>query len=109
MWATRLKGLSAGAGANADVISASQTLKLGPMTLSATGNVGIGAEASATLSPGTGQYSASAGLTAGFGGAVSISFDFGPASASAGASMQSNSAGTVETKVDEPKLDTHPE
>lgn len=66
-----LTGLSAGGGANADVMTATQTIKLGPVTLSATGNVGIGAEASASLS--TTGVSASAGLTPGFGGAVSAS------------------------------------
>ncbi len=96
-----LTGLSAGAGANADVVSATQTVKLGPVTLSATGNVGIGAEASASVS--TTGVSASAGVTPGFGGAVSVSISFGQGSVSGGASVQSTSTGTgVKTTTDKP-------
>jgi RHS repeat-associated protein len=98
-----LTGVNAGAGANADVLSATQTVKLGPVTLSATGNVGIGAEASASVS--TTGVSASAGITPGFGGAVSVSINFGQGSVSGGASAQSTNTGTgIKTTVDTPKI-----
>jgi RHS repeat-associated protein len=98
-----MTGVSAGAGANADVVSATQTVKLGPVTLSATGNVGIGAEASASVS--TTGVSASAGVTPGFGGSVSVSVSFGQASVSGGASVQSTTTGTgIKTTIDKPKL-----
>lgn len=64
-------GGSLGASANADVLSVSETLKMGPVTLTATGNVGFGGELSGSLSQDKGLQ-ASAGLTDVVGGAMKI-------------------------------------
>jgi RHS repeat-associated protein len=98
-------GVSAGASANADVLTGSQTetFSLGSVTITgtATGNVGIGANASFSL--GTGGISASAGVTPGFGGALSFGISWGGDTVSGGASVK----GTIDqttTKINTPQV-----
>jgi RHS repeat-associated protein len=98
-------GMSAGAGANADILTGSQTVtfSIGPVTFTgtATGNVGFGANAS--YSVGTGGVGGSAGLTDVVGGAVSFGISWGPVTATTGASG-SGTMSTTSGKVDKPQV-----
>jgi len=96
-------GVSVGASANADVLSASETLKMGPVKLTATGNVGVGAEASVALSQDKG-FEASAGLTDIVGGAVKIQIGGAGQTATAGASASIDKNGQTKTEIKQPKL-----
>ncbi|MDE1156352.1 MAG: hypothetical protein PW735_11580 [Acidobacteriaceae bacterium] len=105
------KGVQVGAGAsaNADVLSASQTEKItiGPVTItgSATGAVGVGANASASV--GTNGVSASAGVTPGVGGSLSLSVTWNGVSGSGGATSNSNFQGTT-NKINQPVIKPQP-
>jgi len=98
-------GIHASAGANADVLSGSETgtFSLGPVTFTgtATGNVGIGANASGAI--GTGGISGSAGATFGYGGALSFGVSWSGVSASGGASVK-GTADAITTKVNTPEV-----
>ena len=98
-------GISISAGANANVLAASQTetVKIGPVTISgsATGNVGVGANAS--LAAGTNGVSASAGLTPGYGGGLAVSVTWGGLSASGGASGK-GTIDTIKTTINKPEI-----
>jgi hypothetical protein len=96
-------GVSVGASANADVLSASETLKMGPVKLTATGNVGVGAEASVSLSQDKG-FEASAGLTDIVGGAVKIQIGGAGQTATVGASASIDKNGQTKTDIEKPKL-----
>ena len=99
-------GLKVSGGANADVLSASETgkVKIGSLTITgtATGNVGIGANASGSIGPGVG-VSGSAGITFGYGGALSLSITWGGVEASGGASVTGTMDKTT-TKIDMPEV-----
>ena len=98
-------GISAGAGANADVLTASQTesVKIGPVTITgtATGNVGLGANASFSL--GTTGISTSAGATLGYGGALSLGISWGGDTLSGGASVKGTSE-KITTTINQPEV-----
>ena len=98
-----MTGGSVGAGANADVFSASQTLTLGPVSVTATGNFGIGAEASAKAD--SSGVSASLGVTSGLGGTLKVSVDLGKQNVSGGAKAEMNpTTGTLNTTTNKPTV-----
>ncbi len=101
------KGLAAStsAGANTDFLSVKQTetFSAGPVTVtaSATGNVGIGANVSASI--GTTGFSASGGFTFGYGGALSLAVGWSGAEANGGASVKGDSSKQT-TKINGPEV-----
>ena len=102
-------GVNASAGAGINVLTASQTetVAIGPVTITAaaTGNVGLSAGGS--LSAGTNGFNASANFTPGYGGALTLGISWGGVSATGGASVK----GTVDSttgKINIPEIKTQP-
>ena len=86
-------GLSGQAGVHLDVLSATQTFTFGRVTLSATGEVGAGAQVGLGL---TNQgFNASAGATVGGGGTLSLNINWGSFSSSASTSGNAQTQTTV--------------
>jgi len=98
-------GISASAGANADVLRASQseTITLGPVTITggASGAVGIGADASANL--GASGFGASAEAVFGYGGGLTFNVSWGGVTGTAGASVKGDINSTT-TTIQKPEV-----